>query len=326
VPEPISNGTKKCGLDRKYFGQIGARRKVRPMALVKLVVRTPKKLSELVSTVLFEAGAGGIEELENGRRLLVYAATQADADGIAERARALLREAAPGASGIALSVELDENSDWDSAWTKHLGQIELTPKIVIQPVWDQTPAPIGAKRILFDPRLAFGDGAHATTRLASASLWNECERFPGGRVLDFGCGTGVLAFVALICGAAAAWGVDIDPVSVEAARRNAELNGLGNAAHFCLPHELEQSEFDIVVANLEAPTLLRVAPDLGRWSAQAKLLILTGFLADRVDEIVAAFAPSFEVADRFDEEDWTALDLAPKRGLALVRQAPAKVP
>ncbi|HEY4159875.1 MAG TPA: 50S ribosomal protein L11 methyltransferase, partial [Polyangiaceae bacterium] len=133
-------------------------------------------------------------------------------------------------------------------------------------------------------------------------------------------------FVGLICGAAAAWGVDIDPVSVEAARRNAELNGLGDAAHFCLPHELEQREFEVVVANLEAPTLLRLAPELRRLAAHAKLLILTGFLADRVDEVVAAFGSSFEVADRFDEEDWTALDLAPKRGLALVRPAPTQEP
>src|SRR5450432_2372070 len=140
------------------------------MALVKLVVRTPRKLSEVVSAVLFEAGAGGIEELENGRRLVVYAASKADADAIADRARALLREAAPGPSGIALSVEVDEHSDWDSAWTKHLGQIQLTPSLVIQPTWDETPAPTGAQCIVFDPKLAFGDGAHATTRLASAAL------------------------------------------------------------------------------------------------------------------------------------------------------------
>jgi ribosomal protein L11 methyltransferase len=291
------------------------------MALVKLVVRTPRKLSELVSRVLFEAGAGGIEELENGRRLLVYAASKADAEGIVERARARLSDAVPGLSGIALSVEVDENSDWDSAWTKHLGQVQLTPTVVIQPVWDETPAPAGARRILFEPKLAFGDGAHPTTGLAAISLWQQCERLPGQRVLDFGCGNGVLAFVARLSGADFACGVDIDPVSVEAARRNAELNGLEGNTHFCLPLELEERAFEIVVANLEAPTLLCVAPALARLATNAKILILTGFLENRVGEILTAFGPEFELAGRSLAGDWAMIELAPKPSLDSARQA-----
>src|SRR4051812_47291474 len=166
--------------------------------LVKLVVRTPRKLAELVSSVLFEAGAGGIEEQDGSKRLVVYAADREAAEGIAARARALLRDAAPGSNGIALSVEVDESSDWASAWTRHLEQIALTPSLVIQPLWDETPAPAGSQRILFDPKLSFGDGAHATTRLASVALERACRAQSGLSVLDFGSGTGVLAFVALI--------------------------------------------------------------------------------------------------------------------------------
>jgi ribosomal protein L11 methyltransferase len=282
------------------------------MLLVKLVIRTPRKLSEIVSAVLFEAGAGGIEELDGGRRLIVYAASVEDADGIAGRARELLREAAPGPSGIALSVEVDEQSDWDSAWTKHLGQVALTPRIVIQPLWDETPAPSGSARILFDPKLAFGDGAHETTRLASAALERACELHPGARVLDFGSGTGVLAFVALLRGAAAVWGVDIDPVSVAAARHNAGLNGLSERARFSLPSELEGGAFDLVVANLEAPTLLSVAPELVRHASGCKLLIVTGFLGDREPEVARALAPEFRVGRAAHEDDWALLELAPR--------------
>jgi ribosomal protein L11 methyltransferase len=283
------------------------------MALVKLIVRTPKKLSEVVSAVLFDAGAGGIEEQENGRRLVVYAATKADADGIAERARELLREAAPGPSGIALNVEVDENSDWDSAWTQHLGQVALTQSLVIQPSWDETPAAHGSKRILFDPKLAFGDGEHATTRLASVALERACRAHPETRVLDFGSGTGVLAFVALLSGAGRAWGVDIDPVSVEAARHNAELNALGDRTTFALPHDLPAGEFEIVVANVEAPALLAVASEIARYAATAKVLILTGFLRDRASEIAAAFSPAFAVQREESEGDWALLELAPQR-------------
>ncbi len=281
------------------------------MALVKLVVRTPRKHAEVVSAVLFEAGAGGIEELENSKKLVVYAATREDAEGIAERARVLLREVLPGPSGIALSVEVDEHSDWDSAWTRHLRQIALTPSIVIQPVADETPVPHGAQRILFDPKLSFGDGAHATTRLASVVLERVCREKPGASVLDFGSGTGVLAFVALLSGAGRAYGVDIDPVSVEAARRNATLNGLEARASFALPQELPAQQFAIVVANLEAPTLLAVSTDLARVARGAQRLILTGFLADRADEMTAAFAPAFSVQHSAQEEDWAVLELAP---------------
>ena len=280
--------------------------------LVKLVVRTPKKLAEVVSAVLFEAGAGGIEELDGSRRLVVYAESRENAEGIAARARELLREVVPGPHGIALSIEVDEKSDWASAWTQYLGQIALTPSIVIQPLWDETPVPVGSRRIVFDPKLSFGDGAHATTRLASVALERACGEQSGLRVLDFGSGTGVLAFVALLAGAGEAWGVDVDPVSVEAAQRNATLNGLGERAHFALPDALAQRPFDLVVANLEAPAQVACASDLTRRAHRSQRLVLTGFLVDRQDEIAALFAPEWRVERAEHEDDWSLLVLVPR--------------
>jgi ribosomal protein L11 methyltransferase len=279
--------------------------------LVKLLVRTPRKLSSLVSSLLFEAGAGGIEEQDGSKRLVVYAADRETAEGIAARARALLREAAPGPNGIALSIEVDESSDWASAWTRHLGQVALTPNLVIQPAWDETPAPPGAQRILFDPKLSFGDGTHATTRLASLALERACRAQAGLSVLDFGSGTGVLAFVALASGAQAAWGIDIDPVSIEAAQCNAVLNALEQRCQFSLPTAQPQRQFDLVVANLEAPALLACAGDLTRHALRAERLILTGFLATMEAEISAAFAPSFRRERAEYESDWALVEFVP---------------
>jgi ribosomal protein L11 methyltransferase len=281
--------------------------------LVKLLVRTPRKFAELVSSVLFEAGAGGIEEQDGSKRLVVYAADRETAEGIAARARALLREAAPGPNGIALSIEVDEHSDWASAWTRHLGQIALTPSLVIQPSWDETPAPPGSQRILFDPKLSFGDGAHATTRLASVALERACGARPGLSVLDFGSGTGVLAFVALLSGAKFAWGVDIDPVSIEAAQQNATLNALSERCQFSLPSAQPERTFELVVANLEAPALLTCAGDLTRHALLAERLILTGFLATKEAEICAAFAPNFRHERAEYEADWALVELTPLR-------------
>src|SRR6478735_2146608 len=281
--------------------------------LVKLVVRTPRKLAETVSSVLFEAGAGGIEEQDNSKRLVVYAADRETAEGIAARARELLSELVPGPNGIALSVEVDESSDWASAWTRYLGQIALTPSLVIQPEWDETPAPPGTQRILFDPKLSFGDGAHPTTRLASVALERACRTRPGLSVLDFGSGTGVLAFVALMSGARYAMGVDIDPVSVAAAERNAKLNALDARCEFSLPSSAPEQEFELVVANLEAPTLLSVVADLARYARGADRLILTGFLGAKQAEIVTAFGAAFHLEHAEQEQDWALLELVPTR-------------
>jgi len=281
--------------------------------LVKLVVRTPRKLSELVAELLFAAGAGGIEELDGARRLIVYAESREAAEAIRARAHELLTEAAPGAHGVVFNVEVDEHSDWESAWTRHLGQVALTPNLVIQPAWDETEPPPGSHRIRFEPKLSFGDGAHATTRLAAQALERACRARRGVRVLDFGSGTGVLCFVALLSGAEFAWGVDIDPVSVAAAERNAALNELDERARFSQPNELEEGRFDLVVANLEAPTLLSCQRELARLAQGSEGLLLTGFLGAREAEMRAAFAPGFSVVRAEYEADWALLELVPSR-------------
>jgi ribosomal protein L11 methyltransferase len=281
--------------------------------LVKLVVRTPRKLAEIVSGILFQAGAGAIEEQGSPLRLVVYVECRENAETILTRAREMLRQAAPGQSGIAFNIQVDETSDWASAWTQHLTQIALTPNLVIQPLWDETPAPLGSERILYDPRLSFGDGAHATTRLASVAIERQCRARPGISVLDFGSGTGVLSFVALLSGAAWAWGVDVDPVSIEAAGRNALLNGLTDRAQFSLPEALGARAFELVVANLEAPVLLTCGAELARRARLAERLIVTGFLCDREPEIAALFGAGFDIEHAEREADWALLELVPRR-------------
>lgn len=284
-------------------------RSIAPM-LAKLIVRTPRKWAEVVSSALFSAGAGGIEELEGARRLVVYAEDRETVERIAARTREILALSLLGTQEVELSVEVDEASDWASAWTRYLSQIALTPRLVIQPEWDETPAPPGTRRILYDPKLSFGDGAHATTRLAARALERGSVDRAGTQLLDFGSGTGVLSFVALLSGVAATYGVDIDPVSVAAARRNAVLNGLSERAWFGEPDALEPRPFDWVVANLEAPTLFACAAEITRLAGAAGRLILTGFLAARESEVAALFAPQFRVRHTEYEADWALLELA----------------
>jgi ribosomal protein L11 methyltransferase len=280
-----------------------------------LIVSVHKRKRQELSQLLFAAGAGAIEELDHPHRLVVYGATREELADLADRARSLLAERAL-LERVQLSIEVDEASRWDTAWADHLRPVALTPRLTIQPAGDETPAPEGATIIRFEPKLAFGDGGHATTRLAARALEEHCHALSGVRVLDYGCGTGVLAFVALRSGARQALGLDVDPVAVAAARANAALNGLSERARFELVTDFSDSErFELCVANLELPVLRGLYAELTRAAVRAERLLLTGFLSEHSEEVGSAFqARGFRTVCAHEEAGWTLLELTPAGG------------
>ncbi|HEY2404934.1 MAG TPA: 50S ribosomal protein L11 methyltransferase [Polyangiaceae bacterium] len=278
--------------------------------LARLVVSAHKRLFPQLSRALFAAGAGAVEELARPSRLVVYAAARDEVEQIGERMRAAL-ELAGLARRVTLSVDVDEASRWETAWTRHLGPVALTPRLTIQPSWDETPAPQGAERIWFEPELAFGDGAHVTTRLAARAVEEFCAAHQGIEVCDYGSGTGVLSFVALRSGARATIGLDIDPVAISAARKNAELNQLSLRARFELCAEFdEEIGAPLVVANLELPALLATRAELARVARNSELLLLSGFLSECAAQVATAFAEcGFIVVRERHTEGWALLEL-----------------
>ena len=148
------------------------------MALIKLLIDVPSDLSEVAGRLLIELGAGGVEEQtgERGARLIVYGDDHDQISALSERARDALPELglSEEQGNLSIRIEVDENSDWDTAWTQHLQQQPLTPHWVIQPIWDATPPPYGLGKLLIRPTLAFGDGAHVTTRLAAEAVERFC--------------------------------------------------------------------------------------------------------------------------------------------------------
>ena len=140
----------------------------------------------------------------------------------------------------------------------------LTDTLLIQPVHSPDPDP-GVRVLRYYPELAFGTGGHATTRLAARAVEAEVQAKPGAALLDVGTGNGVLAMVGLLAGASEAVGLDIDENAVRAATANAELNGLEDRARFLtLPLGELDATFPLVVANIDAPTLLALAGALAR--------------------------------------------------------------
>jgi ribosomal protein L11 methyltransferase len=200
------------------------------------------------------------------------------------------------------SIRPVEEQDWVRLTQSQFTPVEITPSFWIVPSWHEAPA--AAKRVIqLDPGLAFGTGTHPTTRMCLRWLARQAEnRAPAWpRVLDYGCGSGILAIGAALHGASHIDAVDIDPAAVEATLANAQRNGMIlNAA---LP-EAAQGAYALVLANILASPLKLLAPLLCSHLAPGGHLVLAGILERQAEDLQAAYAPwvALDVSDR--EDGW----------------------
>ena len=197
------------------------------------------------------------------------------------------------------------DQDWVRATQAQFGPIEITPALWIVPSWCD-PVDPRALNLVLDPGLAFGTGSHPTTRLCLA--WLAAELRGGETVLDYGCGSGILAIAAARLGAGRVVGTDIDPQAMVASRANTQRNGV--AATFVLPGELASAApapFDVVVANILANPLILLAPALAARTRQGGRLVLSGILDAQADDVVAACAPWFKLGPWRHDDGWVAL-------------------
>ncbi|VTU22420.1 Ribosomal protein L11 methyltransferase [Variovorax sp. PBS-H4] len=189
--------------------------------------------------------------------------------------------------------------DWVRLTQSQFAPVEITPEFWIVPTWHEPPA--GARQVIrLDPGLAFGTGTHPTTRMCLR--WIASGAAMGGkRVLDYGCGSGILAIGAAKFGAAEIDAVDIDEAAVEATRLNAEANGVQLKAGLS---ELARGRYDVVLANILATPLKVLAPLLCEHVAAGGALVLAGILERQADELKLAYAPyaALEVSDT--EDGW----------------------
>lgn len=283
------------------------------MPTVRLVVSTTKKLAPLVSEALFGAGAQGLEERPGrGATLVAYAETRQNLTGIWKRAQKSLAAVLGAAPLPSATIEVDEAEQWRTAWTEHLRPVSLTRRLLLAPT--TVPAPPlarGQTLIRYQPALAFGDGDHPTTRLASRAIEAHYRRAPGGALLDIGAGTGVLSFVAVHSGARRALGTDIDPEALRAATTNASLNGLAQRTRFVDSSARISGAFDLVVINIELRPLLQVLGSLPARARRASKLLVTGFLTSQLAEVKSALKAAGFVANRRQREgDWLLLEAA----------------
>ena len=192
--------------------------------------------------------------------------------------------------------------DWLRASQQQFGPIEISPKLWIVPTWCEPPV-LDAVNLRLDPGLAFGTGSHPTTW--QCLRWLEDHLSPGESVLDYGCGSGILAIAAAKLGAANVTGVDVDSNALAASLENARANG-ANAAFFA-PDILTTVAYDVVIANILANPLRVLAPLLAARTRESGRIVLAGILDSQAAAVQAAYAQWFDLAAIYPREGWTCL-------------------
>jgi len=205
-------------------------------------------------------------------------------------------------------VEVVADRDWDAEWRRSLKPLHFGRRLWVCPEGRACPDPAGTSLIL-DPGLAFGTGTHPTT--AMCLEWLDGQPLDGCRVLDYGCGSGILAIAALLLGARAAIAVDIDPQALTATRANAVRNDCAGKLRVVTPDEAlpaaARDAAGVIVANILSGPLVKLAPQLRRFAQPATRVALSGILADQAREVIAAYDPWAHLAVTAEAGDWVLL-------------------
>ena len=214
------------------------------------------------------------------------------------------------AAGVPFEISTGnvEEQNFATQWRKYYHPIPVTPRLAICPTWEEYTPGEGEKVIRLDPGLAFGTGTHDTTRLCLKLIDRYLK--PGDRVLDVGCGSGILAISALLLGAEEARGCDIDPLAVKTAQENAQINGVEDRCRFVQADLTQglQGTFQLICANIVADVIIKLLPDVPRYLAAGGVFIASGIVDIRKGDVLQALeSQGFAVETVEEEGGWVCL-------------------
>ena len=246
---------------------------------------------------LLEPGVGETPLWDRTRVIGLFEAEQANE--VRTRLRSEL-----GAAADRLAVEALPDRDWTRAWMDAFRPMRFGSRLWVVPTGFETPAE--AEVVLhLDPGLAFGTGTHPTTALCLE--WLDANPPVGQQVIDYGCGSGILAVAACRLGAASVVAVDNDPQALVATRENAQRNRVARRITACLPEADPGVSADLLLANILANPLIELAPRLAARVRPGGRIVLSGILADQTEAVRAAYAPFFELEAPASREGWVRL-------------------
>ena len=223
--------------------------------------------------------------------------------------------------GLTMEAKPLPETDWEESWKDSYPPQEVGENLVVLPYWlaeEET----GRKKIILDPGLTFGTGAHPSTQMVMEAMEQRVQ--PGWHCLDLGSGSGILSITALRLGAQSAVGVDIDPKAEDIARENAAYNGFGSPAFTALTgnvtedkalmHRLSQNRYDLLLVNIVADVIIGLSPILPDFMGEHTLLICSGILDSRLDDVTAALEKAgLTVTEIRAKEEWRCV-LAKREG------------
>ena len=247
-------------------------------------------------------------------RVTFYLERNEDAYGTVAAVRmamSALKKEHPEYAPLLLTMADVADEDWENNWKQFYKPMEIGSRLLVVPEWEEAADPTRVKLVL-NPGLTFGTGSHATTRLCLTAL--EQHIHGGERVLDLGCGSGILSIAALRLGAASATAVDIDDKCLTVAYENAALNGIGTDTYTVLVGDVLSSEavrrqvgggYQIVVANIVADVIKGLAPMVRSFLAEGGLFLCSGIIDDRAEEVADALkAAGLEILETRSAEGW----------------------
>jgi len=288
------------------------------MPWLQLTLEAPRHEAQRLSDALEEAGALAVS-LEAGDNEPIFEAEWNTTPPVWPQTRvvALFPEDTDIAQAMAMTATLlgltepppyqtekIADQDWVRVWMERWQPMRFGTNLWVVPSWLTPPDP-DAVNLILDPGMAFGTGTHATTGLCLDWLARHSPR--GLDVIDFGCGSGILAIAALKLGARSALGTDTDPQALVTSRENAERNEVLDRLTLCLPEAVPTAiTADVVLANILAPALVALAPTLIALTRPGGWLILSGILTSQAEEVAAAYAGLFDF-EHHQREDWAML-------------------
>lgn len=306
------------------------------MKWTEVCIKTTEEASDAISEMLTSIGAGGvvIEDPNEIRRQIespnsldyadqefmdslgteVTIKAYFNQESTPEELAVLIREKLKFISqfldtgkGYHGSNQVDDE-DWATAWKKYYKPFHISDSVVIKPSWEEYKKHAGEILIEMDPGMAFGTGTHETTRLCSQLLEKHVKK--GDKVIDVGCGTGILSIIAVKLGASHAEAIDIDEVAARVSKENCAINGIVDkiVVKKGVLADLEPQKADIVVANIIADVVISLSGLMPSYLKPGGVLLTSGIIRERKDDVVKAYTGlDFELVNILEMGEWVAI-------------------